>query len=214
MSSTKRKLAIIGAGGHGRVIADCAAAMNTFDEIVFLDDSFPDRDTNLVWHIIAKSSDWQKYSNEYEFAIAIGDNKLRLAIYLELVTSSASLPNLIHPSAVISPHSNLGQANVVFANSVINPAVKIANACIINTAATIDHDCQLEDAVHISPGVHLAGTVVVKKFSWFGVGSSSIQSITIAENTQIGAGATVIKSTKANGLYLGIPAKRTKELTQ
>jgi len=214
MTKKNRKLAIIGAGGHGRVIADCAQAMRVYSEIIFLDDGFPERKNNLSWSIIGKSIDWKIYLEEYEFAIAIGNNKIRLSLYQQLMLNKATLPNIIHPSAIVSTNSSFGEANVVFANSVINPAATIANACIINTAATIDHDCQLADAVHISPGVHLAGTVTVKKFSWLGVGSCSIQGITIAENCQIGAGATIIKSTQPNGLYLGTPAKRIKELNE
>ncbi len=206
------KLLIIGAGGHGRVIADCAHASGQFSDIAFLDDGFPAYQHNLHWPIIGKSTNWRDYLTSHAFALAIGNNKIRLSLFKELSQAKAKLPNIIHPSAIISPFATLGQGNVVFANSVINPAVTINNVCIINTAATIDHDCQLADAVHISPGVHLSGTVFVKELSWFGVGSCSVQSITIAQNTQIGAGAAVTKSTKANGLYVGVPAVRIKEI--
>ncbi|WP_206486231.1 acetyltransferase [Thalassotalea sp. G2M2-11] len=206
------KLLIIGAGGHGRVIADCADASRQFSEIAFLDDSYPERADNLAWPIIDKSSLWKCYQEQYSFALAIGNNRARLALFQALTSADAHLPNIIHPSAVISHHSSLGSGNVVFANAVINPGTKIANACIINTGATIDHDCQLADAVHISPGANLAGGVNVDEQSWFGVGSCSIQAINIAKNCQIGAGAAVTKNTQANGLYVGVPAKRIKDL--
>lgn len=207
------KLLIIGAGGHGRVIADCAQATNVYSEVAFLDDCFPERDTNLEWPIIDKSSAWKCYEKEYDFALAIGNNKARLALFKALSNSnSARLPNIVHPKAVISQHATLGKGNVVFANAVINPGVSIANACIINTSATVDHDCRLADAVHISPGSHLSGTVTVGERSWLGAGSCTVQVIDIAENTQVGAGAAVTKSTEANGLYVGVPAKRIKDI--
>lgn len=212
MIKNTRKLAIIGAGGHGKVIADCAVTMKEFDEIVFLDDNFPNKTENLTWQIVDQSTQWHNYLEDYEFAIAIGNNAVRLALFNQLQLANAQLPNIIHSSAVISPYTTLGAANVVFANAVINSAVVIANSCIINTAATIDHDCQLGNAVHISPGVHLAGNVNIKQCAWLGIGSCSVQNITIEENCLIGAGATVVKSTKANGLYLGTPAKRIQEL--
>lgn len=212
MIKNTRKLAIIGAGGHGRVIADCAVTMKEFDEIIFLDDNFPNTTKNLSWQIVNQSTQWYNYLKHYEFAIAIGNNAVRLALFNQLQLANSQLPNIIHSSAVISPYASIGAGNVIFANAVINPAVAIANSCIINTAATIDHDCQLANAVHISPGVHLAGNVNVKECSWFGIGSCSVQNITIEQNCQIGAGATVVKSTKANGLYLGTPAKRVQEL--
>lgn len=206
------KLLIIGAGGHGRVIADCAQASCQFSEIAFLDDTYPERDKNLAWPIIDKSSAWKIYKEEYDFALAIGHNKSRLAMYKALQESNARMPNIVHPRAVVSKHASLGAGNVVFAGAVVNPGACIKNACIINTGATVDHDCTLHDAVHISPGVHIAGTVTVGELTWFGVGSCSVQSIEIAENTQIGAGAAVTKSTKANGLYVGVPAKRIKDI--
>ncbi len=206
------KLLIIGAGGHGRVIADCAAATMQFSEIAFLDDCHPQRDVNLAWPIIDKSSSWKCYKEEYDFALAIGNNQARLALYNALNEANARLPNLIHPSAIVSNYVKLGTGNVIFANSVVNPGVKIKNACIVNTGATVDHDCSLDNAVHISPGAKLSGTVAVGECSWFGVGSCSVQSIDIAPNTQVGAGAAVTKNTQANGLYVGIPAKRIKNL--
>ncbi|MDO6425529.1 acetyltransferase [Thalassotalea sp. 1_MG-2023] len=206
------KLLIIGAGGHGRVIADCAEASSQYSDIAFLDDTFPERGANLNWPIIDKSSQWKCYQDEYDFALAMGNNKARLAMYRALSSSSARLPNIIHPQAVVSKHVSLGAGNVIFANAVINPGTQLGNACIINTAATIDHDCNLADAVHISPGAHLAGTVHVGELTWFGVGSCSVQCVDIAENTQVGAGAAVTQSTEANGLYVGVPAKRIKDI--
>ncbi len=206
------KLLIIGAGGHGRVVADCAAATMQYSEIAFLDDSYPERDANLVWPIIDKSSSWKCYKDKYDFALAIGNNQARLALFNALNEANARLPNIIHPHAVVSSHVKLGVGNVIFANSVINPSVVIKNVCIVNTGASVDHDCSLENAVHISPGANLSGTVSVGECSWFGVGSCSVQSINIAPNTQIGAGAAVTKDTLANGLYVGVPAKRIKDL--
>ncbi len=206
------KLLIIGAGGHGRVIADCAKASRQYSEIAFLDDSYPERDCNLAWPIIDKSASWQCYKKEYDFALGIGNNQARLALFNALSQANARLPNIIHPNAVVSSQTTLGSGNVVFANAVINVGAKLGNACIINTAASVDHDCQLSDAVHISPGAHIAGSVTIGEAVWFGVGSCCVQTLTIANNCMIGAGAAVTKETEANGLYLGVPAKRTKDL--
>ncbi|WP_286233920.1 acetyltransferase [Thalassotalea sediminis] len=206
------KLLIIGAGGHGRVIADCAEASRQYSEIAFLDDTYPERETNLNWPIIDKSSQWKCYQDDYDFALAIGNNKSRLALYHALAKSSARLPNIIHPRAVVSKHVTLGAGNVIFANAVINPGTTLENVCIINTGATVDHDCHLANAVHISPGANLAGGIKINTYSCFGVGSCSVQCVDIAENTQIGAGAAVTQSTEANGLYVGVPAKRIKDI--
>lgn len=206
------KLLIIGAGGHGRVVADCAQATGKYKEIVFLDSHYPNTTQNLTWQIIGHSDQWPNYLTSHDIAVAVGDNTTRLSLFKQLVSKNARLPNIIHPSAVVSPTAHMGDGNVVFANGVINPSVTLGNACIINTGATVDHDCQLADAVHISPGANLSGTVTVNEGCWFGVGSCAIQSIAIAQYCHIGAGAAVTKPTQAYGLYVGVPAKRIKDL--
>lgn len=96
------------------------------------------------------------------------------------------------------------------ANAVINASVKIGRSCIINTASSIDHDCIINDFVHVSPGVHVAGTVTIGRNTWLGIGSTVINNLEICANCIIGAGSTVIKDIKEDGTYIGSPAERIK----
>lgn len=139
-------LAIIGAGGHGRVVADCAEQTGQYNNIFFLDDSFTDRKNNALWEIKGPVSEWNKFSQEADFIVALGNNTLRADILKHLQDFKVSIATLVHPTASISPHSELGQGVVVFANAVINIGSKIADGCIINTNATVDHDLSL---IHI-----------------------------------------------------------------
>lgn len=83
--------------------------------------------------------------------------------------------------------------------------------CIINTAASVDHDCKIEDYVHLSPGVHIAGTVSIGERTWIGAGTTVINNISIADSCVIGAGSTVIKDIEEKGVYAGVPARRIKQ---
>lgn len=204
------RLVIIGAGGHGRVVADCARAMNVFDDIVFVDSSYPKREKNLDWPILANAEDWPKFSEDSTFFVAIGDNIARLRWLSILIDANVPIANIIHPSAVCSPSINIGIGSCVFANAVINPAVSIGNGCIINTGATVDHDCKLNHGVHISPGANLAGQVQIDEGSWVGIGANVIQCTRITQNTIIGAGASVINDIEEPGTYVGVPAKKIK----
>ncbi|WP_448567843.1 acetyltransferase [Thalassotalea ganghwensis] len=206
------KLFIIGAGGHGRVVADCAESMACFSEIVFLDDSYPERTNNLHWPIVGQTKQWQSFQGDGVFVIAIGDNHARLALFEKMNEQGCQFTNIIHPSAVISAHVNLGQANVIFANAAINAGSHLGNANIINTGATVDHDCQLAHGIHISPGVNIAGTVTIEKLCWLGIGASVIQGLHLKENTQLGAGAVLISNSSANTLSVGVPAKVIKSI--
>lgn len=206
-------LVIIGAGGHGRVVADCAQQLGTYQNIVFLDDCFDKTTISGNWEIVGEVNNFHKYISHSDFIIAFGNNQLRAKTFRDLHKANANIITLIHPSATISPLAVIGKGVMICANAAINIGAKIADGCIINTSATVDHDCLLEPYIHISPGVNIAGGVNIGQYSWLGIGSTVIESLCLAENTQIAAGAVVTRSTQANSLYLGVPAKRIRSLT-
>jgi sugar O-acyltransferase (sialic acid O-acetyltransferase NeuD family) len=201
-------LLILGAGGHGKVVADAAEFSEQWGNIAFLDDKF-ERDTkHAQWDIIGRMQDLALYAGEYDgIVIAIGDASARMKWMSQVHALGFSLATIIHPRAVISTNVNLGEGSVVMANAVINYGVKIGAACIINTAATVDHECQLAAGVHICPGTHLAGNVSVGECSWVGIGASVIQGITIGRHVMVGAGATVINNINDDLTVIGTPAK-------
>lgn len=205
-------LIIIGAGGHGRVVADCAQETGQYQKIVFLDDCYPERQENHSWEIIGKVDTFVDYLDSAHFIVAFGSNKLRQTLLTTLNEANAKIISLIHPSAYVSQHTVIGNGVVIFAKAVINIGSKISDGCIINTAATIDHDCTLQSAVHVSPGVNIAGGVIIGELSWVGIGASIIECITLAANTQIASGSAVTQSTQKNSLYAGAPAVFKKSL--
>jgi sugar O-acyltransferase (sialic acid O-acetyltransferase NeuD family) len=206
----RNKLIIIGASGHGKVVADIAMKMARWREISFLDDN-EDIKSSMGISVIGKVSDVSKYINEYDIFVGIGNNAIRKDIHEKLEGISASIPTLIHPSAIIGEQVELGVGTVVMAGVVINCCTKIGKGCIINTSATIDHDGFIADFVHVSPGVHIAGTVTIESCTWIGVGSSIIQNITITSDCIVGAGSVVVTSLNEKGTYVGVPARRIKE---
>lgn len=205
-------LIIIGAGGHGRVVADCAQQTGKYQKIYFLDDSYPERKSNSIWEIIGKTEKYTRYLDNADFIVAFGNNKLRQQVLENLIKANAKIISLIHPSAYVSQHSAIESGVVVFAQAVINIGSTVKTGCIINTGATIDHDCTIEAMVHISPGVNIAGGVTIGERSWIGIGASVIESITLAPNTQVAAGSSIIKPTQKNSLYAGVPAVFKKSI--
>lgn len=206
-------LVIIGAGGHGKVVAECAQQLGTYKHIMFLDDCYPDTKTSGAWKISGVVESFTQYIAQADFIVAIGNNSIRATITNTLKEANAHITSLIHPTASISSHTSIGNGVVIFANAVVNIGSDIADGCIINTGATVDHDCRISSFVHVSPGVNIAGGVSIKEYSWLGIGSTVIECLTLAQNTQVGAGAVVITSTQANSLYLGVPAKKVRSLT-
>lgn len=205
----KSKLVIIGAGGHGKVIADIAFKMNRWQKIVFLDDNEIIK-ASMGVEIIGKSSDAFRYIKDYDIFVGIGNNEIREKVQYKLEAEGASIPVLIHPNAIIGEEVELGTGTVVMAGSVINCCTRIGKGIIINTGATVDHDNFIEDYVHISPGVHTAGTVKIGKSTWLGIGSVVSNNVNITSGCKIGAGAVVVSDITESGTYIGIPARRLK----
>lgn len=197
-----RRLAIIGASGHGKVIADIARR-NGYKEIVFFDD-----DDNIHecggYPVIGKS--FEAGTIDADVIIGIGNAGVRKQMQ-ESITDE-KLVTLIHPDAVIAEDVVMGAGTVVMAGAVINPGTHIGKGCIINTCSSVDHDCTVGDFVHVAVGSHLCGTVNVGDGTWIGAGATVSNNVFICPDCMIGAGAVVIKEIKESGTYVGVPAKR------
>lgn len=202
----KRQLLVIGAGGHGKVCADIAIKMKKWERIFFLDDKEGIKEC-MGFPVIDKVSAALCYKENTDYFVAIGDNVVREQIQEKLECEGASVAILLHPDAVIGLSVKIGKGSTVMAGAVINSASQIGKGCIVNTGSSIDHDNVIEDYVHISPGVRLAGDVKIGKGSFIGVGSTVSNHITICGGCQTGAGTVVIKNIEKKGIYIGIPAQ-------
>lgn len=203
----KSKLLIIGASGHGKVVADIAMKMKQWDEIAFLDDN-PDISTSLGLKVLGNTKCISDFIEHYDIFIGIGNNDIREKLFRELKKNGASIPVLIHPNTIIGEEVEVGIGTVVMAGVIINSSTSIGKGCIINTGATIDHDNEIDDFVHISPGVNTAGNVRIGYKTWVGIGSVISNNINICSNCIIGAGSLVIKDLLCSGTYVGSPVKK------
>ncbi|MEP5152718.1 acetyltransferase [Planktotalea sp.] len=194
-----KALRIIGAGGHGRVLADIAQATG-YDDIAFLDGAFPDLTQSGAWNVIGTPADL----DEGLCALGIGDNQTRLAL---LDSVPCDLVTLIHPAAVISPHAQIGAGSVICAGAIVGPFARIGRGCIINTGASVDHDCTLDDGVHLSPGARLGGGVCIGARTWIGIGAAVREYKIIGEDVVVAAGAAVVTDIENGARFGGVPAK-------
>ncbi len=199
-------LIIVGAGGHGKVVADVAAKSGKYTKISFLDDGT--RTECLGIPVIGKLNDAEEYVNTAEFFVAIGNADFRYRIICNLVNIGAQIATLIHPTAVIGYDVTIGGGTVVMAGAVINPSAHIGEGCIINTASSVDHDCKIGNYSHVSVGAHVAGEVEVGVATWIGAGATVSNKISICSRCMIGAGAVVVKDITEPGTYVGVPAQK------
>ena len=196
------RLIIIGASGHGKVVADIAA-LNGYKDIVFLDN-----DSNIKncagYPVLGPDTMTSELDGDVFIAVGKAETRKKL---MER-DANRNFPVLIHPSAVVADSSEVGVGSVVMAGAVINPGARIGKGCIINTSSSVDHDCVVGDYVHISVGAHLSGTVVVGTGTWIGAGAIVSNNVDICADCVIGAGAVVIKDITEPGTYVGVPARK------
>ncbi len=208
-----KRLIIIGAGGHGKVIADTATELNLYHEIAFLDDIFNcdhHKKKILIWQIIGNTKDINKTSilERFESAfVAIGNAKIRLSFISALKKLGYYIPVIKHPTSFVSNFSKVGEGTAILANSNLQADSIVGKGSILNTGSNIDHEVNLSDGVHICPGSSIAGNVSIGKNSWIGIGSSVKENINIGSNVIVGAGAVVNKNLPDNVIAKGIPAK-------
>ena len=197
------RLIIIGASGHGKVVADIAV-LRGYKDIVFLDDNEEIKEC-AGWPVIGKSSE----ASNGEVFVAVGNAKTRQKLMERYEENVQSV--LVHPSAIIANDTKIGVGSVVMAGAVINPGTVIGRGVIVNTSSSIDHDCVLGDFVHVAVGAHLCGTVTVGDATWIGAGAIISNNVNICGGCTIGAGAVVVKNIEEPGTYVGVPAKLKRQ---
>lgn len=198
-----KQLIIIGASGHGKVVADIAKC-NNYTNIAFLDDNDSVTECN-GYKVLGKTAEYKKF--DCDFFVAIGNSHIRAKILKELISAHKSITTLVHPNAIIADDVKIGNGTVVMAGAVINPSSTIGEGCIINTCASVDHDNVIGNYVHISVGSHTAGTVAIGDYTWLGIGAVVSNNISICKDCMIGAGAVVVNNLTESGTYIGVPAK-------
>ena len=200
----RKKLVILGAGGHGRICAEIAAAAG-YEEIKFLDDAEP-----AGVPVAGRISDLEKYVSDHDVFVGIGNNAVRSALFKTAKAAGAKVATLIHPSAVISPSAVIGEGTVVVAGAVVNCGAVIGEGVIVNTCASVDHDCTIGDFSHVSVGARAAGTSSIGEGVFLGAGAVVINNVSVCEDCVIGAGAAVVRDITESGTYVGVPARRIK----
>ncbi|MDF2557756.1 MAG: acetyltransferase [Bacillales bacterium] len=198
-----KNVIIIGAGGHGKVIADIIRKSG--DQVLgFLDDANNLKEVCGL-PVLGKVSDYEPYCDSAQFILAIGNNHVRKEVSENMTVNWYTA---IHPSAILANDCKIGEGTVVMANSVVNSDTKIGKHCIINTGAIIEHDNRIDNYVHVSPNGTLCGTVSVGELTHIGASATVKNNIQIIGNCVIGIGAVVVKSINEPGTYIGVPATK------
>ena len=209
----KMRIVILGASGHGKVVADICLKLN-YTIIGFLDANIPAGTPILKdLTVIGKDSDLPELIHKYDIhhlAIAIGDNHIRSLIskkWMNLIPC----PKLIHPSATIAEDTQIGTGTIICAGANVGPSSKIGDFCLLNTLSSLDHDGKMGDYSSLAPGSIIAGNVTIGEASAICMSANVAHKVTIGSESVIGAGALVLKNVPSNVVVYGVPAKIIRE---
>ncbi|MGP5430713.1 acetyltransferase [Enterococcus malodoratus] len=206
------RVILVGAGGHAKVIFDILQTLQVREIAFFDDDVQTFKNLEYLGTMVELFHQKQSFFSNVKLIIAIGNNQVRKEVVEKLAHLDVQYMTVISPSAVISPSSVINEGSVVMPNVVLNTDCTIGKHCIINTSSIIEHDDCIQDYVHISPGVSLAGNVRISEGVHVGIGACCIQGITIGKWSTIGAGAAVVKDISERTLNLGVPAVEKGEI--
>ncbi|MFL0809595.1 MAG: acetyltransferase [Agarilytica sp.] len=205
--TNKRRLAILGASGHGKVCADIAEQLDY--RVEFFDDRSQTLGTRIeLWPLVGDTQTLIDRVDDFDAVfIAVGNNQARRKLYKRFSELDIELASLISPAAVVSSYASVAEGVVVMPNAVINAYAKVGMGAIVNTAAVVEHDCVIQACAHISPNAALAGGVALGECAWLGIGACAKQLINIGNNSVVGAGAVVVKDVADNLIVVGNPAQ-------
>lgn len=207
---SEKKILLLGGGGHCRSVLDCLMLLEDYSEIGIID--YDKSASALGVDVIGTDYDLPRLLQEgwHEAFITVGSvgcTTLRRRLFSLITELGFTIPSIIDPTAIITRETTIGKGTFVGKHAIVNTGSIIGNCVIINTGAIIEHDCQIDDFAHISPGVTLCGKVTVGKDTHIGAGSVVRQGITIGNNTIVGAGSVVVKNIPSEVQAYGNPCR-------
>lgn len=199
------RIAIIGAGGHGKVVLDAVLSAGGHLVAGVVDDNTELTGARLFdFSIVGSVEDL----NDVEgYIVAIGNNRIRKEKYDYYLQAGYKPVTVIHPTAIISPRASVGRGIAILANVVVNPDAVVGDNTVLYTSCTIDHECDISQHSYVSPGCNICGRVNIKTGAMIGAGAVVLPGLSIGEWATVGAGAVVTANVPDNVTVVGVPAR-------
>jgi UDP-perosamine 4-acetyltransferase len=201
------RIAIIGSGGHAKVVADAILALGRDQLVGFFDDDSARWGSRVLGHPVLGAVDRQHDASIDACIVAIGDNDARRQVYTRLKARGATFATVTHPRATLAAGAVLREGTVALAHSFVGVDTCVGANCILNTACMVDHDCVVGAHSHLAPGVTIAGGVSLGEAVFAGTGARIVPGITVGDGAVIGAGAVVICNVERMTTVVGVPAR-------
>jgi len=211
--SNQSRLVILGAGGHGKVVAETALSAG-FEIIGFLDDNRDKHRKKILGIPVLGGTELIKDLIERNLVdygiVAIGNNIIRAKLYYKLLEIGIEPATIVHPASYIAKGTSIGRGTVIFAGAIVQPGSIIGDNVIVNTGASIDHDNKILHHSCINPQATLAGGVKVGYYSTIHTNATITPYVKIGNNSVIGAGSVILKDVGDNEIVVGVPGRLLK----
>jgi sugar O-acyltransferase (sialic acid O-acetyltransferase NeuD family) len=205
----KGPIAVVGAGGHAKVVVATLRAAGLEVKWI-LDDDVSKHGTKVLGVPVTGPTASLAALGCSGAVLGVGDNRARHRLAHELTGPWATA---IHPAAWVDPTVIVGAGTVIFAGAIVQADTVLGAHAIINTGASVDHDCIIGDCSHIAPGANVAGGVTVGEGAFLGIGSAAAPLAKIGPWATVGAGAVVLREVAAGETVVGVPARRLERKT-
>ncbi len=215
------QLGIYGSGGLGResasLVESLASQGRVWDTVFFIDDNPEKQGTEIMGLPVLGLEEAARKYPEAQVVGAVGNNAARRSLAEKTEAHGFKAATLVHPSVEVPRTVEVGAGTIVLAGCVLTTHIRLGRHVVLNPGCTVSHDSVIEDFAALSPGVHLAGNVVVGSGAFLGTGTSTVQGkpgapLVIGSDTVVGAGACVTRSLDSNVVAVGVPARVIKQL--
>jgi sugar O-acyltransferase (sialic acid O-acetyltransferase NeuD family) len=186
----KPRLLIVGAGGHGRSVAEAVLMADHFSLVGFTDDAaFARGETVWGLPILGPATAFENYVGHATHAVvAIGNNGLRKKLFAQLQSAGFTLASVIHPRAMVSPRANLSAGVAVMAGAIVGTEAVLGEGAIVNCGAVVDHHAQVHAFGHLGVNACMAGGSVLGALAWMQAGSAIGYGVQLAAETVLQPG--------------------------
>lgn len=213
ISMNLKKLCIFGVGGFGKETLTCFMAEKNIGKkdvskhVLFIDDdkSLHGRSVMGVKVISRNEFDLENHS----LVVAIADTRIRETI-VNSFSKETNFATIIHPTAMITDWTEIGEGSIITASSVLNCNVKLGKHGQVNPSVTIGHDTEIGDFFTATPSASISGNCKIDDHVYFGTNSSIKQGLKVCSDVMIGMGSAIVRDISSKGIYAGVPAKKIK----
>lgn len=204
---------VLGAGGHAKVLVDILQEMGQ-EILAICDTDFLKEGTRLLGVSVYGSEEFVlRQKPERIFLVnglgSIGNGKDRTDLFLRFKQQGYTFAKIVSPHACVSRNAEIDEGTCVFQGAIIQAGSRVGKNVIVNTRASIDHDCAIADHCHIAPGVTLSGNVTIGEGAHIGCGATIIQGIRVGKRSLVAAGSIVVRNVEEETIVMGIPARVT-----